>query len=284
MVGVARGRRTVAGNAVNDPATAGIVVWWDDPADGPTNMAADERLAVEADRRGTMLVRIYGWTTTTVSLGAFQRFGDAHAVPEIAGVPLVRRPSGGGAIVHGSDLTYAAAVPRSHPWGASAQSLYDALHGAMADELASLGVGARAFRQIDEPRVDRGNEQEFFCFDRRSSGDLVVDHGAASAAADSKIMGSAQRRLVGVVLQHGSLLLRGNPGVRGAARHPGIAETTPRVSLPESRDLARAWMGRVAALLGASIDEQTTSWVRDDADAIAAVAVRFRDTRWTCRR
>jgi lipoate-protein ligase A len=124
-------------------AVSTLTIWWDTAADGPTNMAADECLAAEAERRGSLVLRFYGWSDTTISLGGFQKIGDARQVEAIRGVPLVRRPSGGGAIVHGSDLTYAAAVPKSHPWGASPQVFYDALHGARVEVLAELGIHSR---------------------------------------------------------------------------------------------------------------------------------------------
>jgi hypothetical protein len=59
--------------------TAGVLpVWWDAAADGPTNMAADERLAEEAERRGGLVIRLYSWDQPTVSLGGFQRLDDAR--------------------------------------------------------------------------------------------------------------------------------------------------------------------------------------------------------------
>lgn len=269
--------RVPRGLAVSGPA--GVAVWWDDPADGPTNMAADEWLAAEADRRGGMLLRFYGWSPTTVSLGAFQPIAEARAVADIRGVPIVRRPSGGGAIVHGSDLTYAAAVPRSHPWGGDPQAFYDALHGAMAAVLAEHGVVAAPFRPAGGAPSGPEREDRFFCFDRRAAGDLVLP-----AAGDAKVMGSAQRRLAGVVLQHGSLLLRGNTGVSGAARHPGIDELAPTAALPGPRDLARAWAARIAAALGAAVMEEAGSFAEAWAERIAAGVARFRDPRWTGRR
>lgn len=276
-------RRVPRGIAVSGPA--GVVVWWDEPADGPTNMAADEWLASEADRRGTLLVRVYAWSPTTVSLGAFQPIAEAGAVADIRGVPLVRRPSGGGAIVHGSDLTYAAAVPKGHAWGASPQAFYDALHGAMATVLADHGVDARPWREVAHAGVDSPRDTHFFCFDRRAPGDLVVDEAnVRPGAAGCKIMGSAQRRLAGVVLQHGSLLLRGNPDVAGAARHAGIAEAVPLARIPAPLELARAWVRRVAATLGTRLHEESAAWSGAKAERIAAAAERFREDRWTCRR
>ena len=272
-----RVRRVPRGIAVSVPV--GVAVWWDDPADGPTNMAADEWLAAEADSRGGMLLRVYGWSPTTVSIGAFQPIAAARAAVDIRGVPIVRRPSGGGAIVHGSDLTYAAAVPRSHPWGGDPQAFYDALHGAMAAVLAEHGVEAAPFRPAGGAASRPDREDRFFCFDRRAAGDLVLP-----AAGDAKVMGSAQRRLAGVVLQHGSLLLRGNAEVSGAARHPGITELVPTASLPGPRGLARAWAMRIAAALGTAVSEEVGAFGDVWADEVAAGAARFRDPRWMNRR
>lgn len=263
--------------SVSAAVASGVTFWWDGPADGGTNMAADEWLAAEADRRGGMLVRFYGWTPTTVSLGGFQRIADVADVAGLDGVPVVRRPSGGGAIVHGSDLTYAAAVPRGHPWGGAPQAFYDALHAAMAAVLAEHGVVAAPFRPAaDTPRADGADG--FFCFDRRAAGDLVLP-----SAGGAKVMGSAQRRLAGVVLQHGSLLVRGNDRVSGAARHPGI-EDLVMAKLPAVRDLAGAWVERIASTLGAKVSEQPGTFAGTWAEPIAAAAARFLDPRWTGRR
>lgn len=261
-------------------------VWWDEPADGPANMAADECLAAEADRRSGLIVRLYGWTTTTVSLGAFQRIGEARGVAAIAGMPLVRRPSGGGAIVHGGDLTYAAAVPRSHPWGGAPQTLYDSLHEAMADALSPLGIQARRWRMGDPaPPSPVGAAEPFFCFDRRSPGDLIVVSVAGAAGCPPKIMGSAQRRLATVVLQHGSLLVRHGDDVTGAARHPSLAELWPGGLGPSSpRALAESWLARVAERLQGAIITEQSPWSRGSGEGVADRAARFRDDRWTARR
>jgi lipoate-protein ligase A len=253
-----------------------LSVWWDPPADGPTNMAADECLAAEADRSGGLCVRIYGWSTTTISLGGFQGIAEARSVAAIRGVPLVRRPSGGGAIVHGSDLTYAAAIPKSHPWGGTPQTLYDALHGAMVEELAARGVVAWP------ERVARGGAA-FFCFDRRAVGDLVMQAGG-DACPPAKIMGSAQRRLAGVVLQHGSLLLFGNPDLRGEGRHPGIADLAGSCGAIDAADLSRTWVARIAAALGTRVSAEAAPFMRGREGRVSEVAARFREEWWTTRR
>jgi lipoate-protein ligase A len=272
--------RSLAASPTDGLAVNTLTIWWDDAADGPTNMAADECLAAEAEHRGSLLLRFYGWSDTTVSLGGFQKIDDARQIDAIRGVPLVRRPSGGGAIVHGSDLTYAAAVPKSHPWGASPQVFYDVFHGAMVDVLADHGIRVWPHAAGDVRPVH--DESLFFCFDRRATGDLVM--AGPVAGTFSKIMGSAQRRLAGVVLQHGSLLLHGNRGVGGPARHPAVADMVVGPSVPDESGLLRAWVARIAHGLGAVVCEENAPFVRGRALEVESLAARFREERWTARR
>ncbi len=262
-------------------ATPEVPIWWDEPADAFTNMAADELLAAEADRRGCLVVRLYGWSPTSVSLGAFQEIAAARGLEAIAGVPLVRRPSGGGALVHGTDLTYAAAVPRRHPWGQSAQAFYDAFHAALVAELRGRGVAARQHQATGAAAV---HPEPVLCFDRRAAGDVVVARpGAAAAADDPKIMGSAQRRLEGVILQHGSLLLRANAAVGPGGRHVGLLDLYPAAGLEES-GLVEAWLGRVARACGAVAARQAAGFRSSRGAEVAVRATRFQDAGWIGRR
>lgn len=250
-----------------------LSVWWDGAADGATNMAADECLADVALRRDGLCLRLYGWETTTLSLGAFQRVGDARACPAVSGLPLVRRPSGGGAIVHGTDLTYAAAVPKRHAWGATPQALYDAMHAAMIDVLRDHGVVARPWHGD----TNDGDDAPLLCFDRRATGDVVVDRDGSTV----KLMGSAQRRLAAAVLQHGSLLLHRNPGVGGSAAHAGVAECGGG---SDAKQIGVAWIGRLAAMLGARVDDHPQAFGDSFSAAVAAARGRFVEEAWTCRR
>ena len=267
----------------------GLDCWWDDASDGAVNMATDEALALEAERSRRVLVRCYGWTQTTVSLGGFQPVADARVVPGLAALPVVRRPSGGGAIIHGSDLTYAIAVPKEHPWGRSAQSLYDAVHGAAVEELRAHGVAARLHAAADGPG-DAIAPEPYLCFDRRSPGDVVVarvarppDTAPELAHGAAKVLGSAQRRLAGVILQHGSLLWRSNTRVDTSCSHPGLAELVATGCLGDLADLARSWLCRVARLLGGRLTERRQFAAGREAE-VARLSARFTDDRWTSRR
>jgi lipoate-protein ligase A len=257
----------------------GLLAWWDPPAAGPENMAADEVLAAESVRLGRALVRVYGWTEPTVSLGGFQQLADAWACPGIAGLPLVRRPSGGGAIVHGGDLTYAVAVPRDHPWGGDPQVLYDAFHTALAGLLQERGVAAGL-----HPGRDRaaGDEKRFLCFDRRARGDLVV---AVSGQTDGhKILGSAQRRLQAAVLQHGSLLERSPPHLSEKVRHLGLWEFIAPAEHCQIRNLVEAWFLRATGSVGGDVTWQAESFLHSQRDPVTAAAARFRSPAWLSRR
>jgi hypothetical protein len=148
----------------------------------------------------------------------------------------------------------------------------------MAEVLRGRGIAAELYRAGDAP----GIAGPFFCFDRRASGDLVV---ATDGGATVKIMGSAQRRLEGVVLQHGSLLLEHNADVTGRARHPGLADLPGFEGRPpERRELSRRWLERVADLLGATLAAQPGLFLCSTNAEAARLSRRFRDHRWTSRR
>jgi len=214
-----------------------------------------------------------------VSLGRFQRVADARSMPALAAATLVRRPSGGGALVHGTDLTYALAVPRSHPWGRSPQTLYDITHAALVQLLEARGVVARR-----HPGHPASPADPLLCFSRRAAGDVVAAaSGRVPAPDDPKILGSAQRRLAAAVVQHGSLLLAANESVAEVARHPGLAELG--ASVPEEClcDLGAAWAAGIAAAAGLHA-EWHEDFAAERPAQVAAAAARFRDPRWVERR
>jgi len=187
-------------------------------ADGPWNMAFDQWMLEAALRDPPCLgLRLYGWSPATLSLGAFQRWSEVEG--RWTGVPIVRRASGGGAIWHDRDLTYAIAVPPGHPWSRQPRRLYRLVHEVIAETLDGLGLAARR-RGEAEARTSR--DRPFLCFLDRDAEDLVI--------AGSKVLGSAQRRKAGALLQHGSLLLAGSepaPELLGLADRGVVASTDP---------------------------------------------------------
>lgn len=253
-------------------------------------MATDEALAAEAERSRAVVVRLYGWTRTTLSLGGFQPVAEARGHADLAGLPLVRRPSGGGAIIHGSDLTYAVAVPAAHPWGRSPQTLYNAFHGALVAELGARQVVARLHEAAAATGVaSAGTAAEpLLCFDRRAAGDVVMDPAGLAGPVPggrmgSKVLGSAQRRLAGVILQHGSLLWRSNPDVSAVCRHPGVTDLAVSLRAGDLQALARVWLDRVAHSMDGTLEERR-QFAAGRAAEISRHAARFCDERWTARR
>jgi lipoate-protein ligase A len=170
-------------------------------ADGPSNMARDEAmLDAVAEDPSCALLRTYGWSEPTLSLGYFQPVALADGEPRWRGQPLVRRPTGGGAIWHHHELTYALVLPAAHPLARPSSALYQGVHAALARLLQAHGIDVQR-RGPDAPPQSAG--RPFLCFADRDPEDLVV-HGI-------KLVGSAQRRRSGAVLQHGSMLLQSSP-------------------------------------------------------------------------
>ena len=287
-----------------------MIAWWDPPAEGATNMALDEALAAEAARLDRVLVRISTWSEPTLSLGAFQAIAEARAHRALAGLRIVRRPSGGGAILHGSDVTLSVAVPRLHPCGGTPQRLYDAVHEALVAELSACGVeaglsagSARAGRSgIDRVDPDPGPEGPraagppaegpLLCFDRRAVGDVVMPVPDGRFGSDAKILGSAQRRLRGAVLQHGSLLLAANRLVPEESRHPGLEELQQRGECggswawgsPAGTGLVRGWLTRLAATLGGGLETPAGRFVPSPEAGYEEGLTRFQQDSWNARR
>jgi lipoate-protein ligase A len=183
-----------------------------EPQSGVRNMAIDEALLEAAHEQGLCTVRWYRWNTATVSLGYFQAESGASANRELAGLPLVRRLTGGGAILHHHEWTYSCAVPATHPLAQSPSRIYDLVHEQIIAALADRGVSSASPRGTKNPAA----EAAFLCFGRGDPRDIVLN--------DHKIVGSAQRRRRGTVLQHGSLLLRHS---EYAPQFPGVLDLAP---------------------------------------------------------
>ena len=103
-------------------------------------------------RGGAAYLRTYGWTVPTLSLGYFQQLAVVRRDPRWRSVPIVRRLTGGGAIWHHHELTYALIVPASHPSTRPDTAVYRAVHGAIARRAGGVGhPGRSAGRGGPEP-------------------------------------------------------------------------------------------------------------------------------------
>jgi lipoyl(octanoyl) transferase len=173
-------------------------------------MAADELLLEEAARAGVASLRFYAWAVPTVSLGYFQPHGILREMPRVAGLPWIRRPSGGMTLVHHHEITYALAIPAGPKWQGG-ESWLRRMHRVIAAALSELGVTARLH---DPPDL---HPETPLCFRHLTAGDLLV--------GSAKVGGSAQRKHRGALVQHGGLLLAQSPYT---PELPGIRELTGR--------------------------------------------------------
>lgn len=143
-------------------------------------------------------LRLYRWQPPAVSVGYAQQ----RTVPldlaacARAGLAVVRRPTGGRAVLHDGDVTYALALPRRVPWGeGSVAATCRRIHEAVAAGLRRLGVQA----EVVGPRPSGGGRPTPLCFAILSAHEIAV--------GGRKLVGSAQRRLRRALLQHGSIPL-----------------------------------------------------------------------------
>ena len=232
-------------------------------AGGPVNMAADEVL-LESAVAGTASLRFYGWTEPTVSLGYFQKEALRRGDPLLQGLPFVRRPTGGATLVHDHEVTYALALPPGSGWQQS-ESWLVRMHRILADSLKKLGVECRVYAAGgEEPAVGP------LCFKHFTPGDLLI--------GQSKIVGSAQRRQRGALLQHGAVLL--NQSVHSPSL-PGISELSQRRL--EASEVAAAVSAEFAGYTGYNLVEDKCT-VLEQRRVEELVARKYSQDWWNRKR
>ena len=221
------------------------------PMTGAFNMAMDSTLLDLAAHRNRSVLRIYRWHEPTVTLGYFQAASLSEDIP-FPGLPVVRRLSGGGAILHHQELTYSCVLPDSHPVRDDPSTLYSIIHQALIQLLTECGAPATLRSEHSANRSDANLQnafahtagmsppspaaivaEPFLCFLRSNPNDIVHCSGP-------KITGSAQRRRRGAILQHGSILLQASPH---APHIPGLLDLNPDFLL---NDFTRLLPSRVA--------------------------------------
>jgi lipoate-protein ligase A len=274
-------------------------------------MAVDEVLWNEAAAGGKCCWRFYRWSEPTLSLGYFQRYEERLSHPASRDCAVVRRLSGGGAILHDAELTYSLVLPARHPLAAKRLHLYRAVHGALIEALGRFGLRASLYgdNQSSRPKPTGCGRR-----DRKETGSPVPPAAAGGlegasmhhtppstlnfqpstpsqpflcfqrrsegdvVAAGVKIGGSAQRRSRGAVLQHGSVLL----GRSAAAPElPSIADLT---SAPPNNDqLIAAWREMLQRRLGLVFEPHSLGEIRRAA-CVKLADNKYAADRWTINR
>lgn len=232
----------------------------DEAAGGAWHMAADDALLAGA-AGGTASLRFYRWAAPTLSLGYFQPSGPARAEARLAALDWVRRPTGGAALVHDHELTYALALPPGRGWQPGGPWVVR-WHAWLADALSDLGLRAALCEQEEK----RG---EVLCFLHHTPGDLIL--------AGHKVAGSAQRKRHGALLQHGGILLARSDH---APQLPGLSDLAGRpVTAAEVR---AALLARLAA---AGWGAEAGEWADAEREhRERALRERYLSPAWNARR
>jgi lipoate-protein ligase A len=236
---------------------------------GAENMAIDVELLERADRTSEAFARFYRFDPPCLSLGRNEATGgyDRAAIARL-GVDVVRRPTGGRAVWHEHELTYAVAAPIA-TFG-SLRAAYHAIHQRLAAALRCLGADATLALHRPAP-PSTALHHPASCFAMPVGGEVLI--------GGRKIVGSAQVRRGGAFLQHGSILLDGSQEmIRVVSREPQVAgETTLAAALGRTV----AFEEVVDAVVAAWDDDVTSTALHHPPPPSTA---RFLDPAWTWRR
>jgi len=227
---------------------------------GATNMAIDESiLEAITSQNAQPTLRLYSWEPACLSLGFAQPVSDVNTKELIKrGWDLVRRPTGGRAILHCDEITYAVIGPENDPRldGGVLES-YNKISQALLATLTNLNIPATAAPISGNQRTSRNNEhQNPVCFEVPSHYEITVN--------GKKLIGSAQARRKGGVLQHGSIPIRGD-----------LTRILQVLQFQNEEALAQA-KSRLAQR--ATTIEQTLGYTINDTSFIKAMIAAFQQT------
>jgi lipoate-protein ligase A len=242
------------------------------PRPGWSNMALDQALLDRAERAGERWLRLYSWDPHCLSFGrhepAARRYDRARV--EALELDVVRRPTGGRAVWHGHEVTYALAAPCAQL--GTVRESYIEIHRMLLDAVRRFGIAAQLAPPGRPVGVDRGA-----CFAAPAGGEIMV--------GGRKAVGSAQLRQGGALLQHGSILLQGDQAMvqavtRGTPPPDLAGGLASLLSAPPSAEEL------VEAIADAAAERWGGGWERQaSADALVESAggdaARFRSDAWT---
>lgn len=243
---------------------------------GATNMALDHALAVERTGHEAVL-RLYAWERPTVSFGRNEPARERYrpeAAGVAAGVDYVRRPTGGRAVLHDDEVTYAVIAPLRSLGGV--RDAYRRVNEALAGALAALGAAVSVSDAAGVAAIDAGP-----CFQSPAAGEVV--------ASGRKLVGSAQARVGGALLQHGSIILSGDQSLlahlseKSAGPHAPPASLSTMVEGIDFADVADAVVDEMRASFGGSWSEGGYR-ARELETAERLEAERYASPVWTWRR
>ncbi|HEY9230426.1 MAG TPA: lipoate--protein ligase family protein [Gemmatimonadaceae bacterium] len=248
------------------------------PSSGAENMALDEALMDRARSTGEWVLRVYSWSSPTISFGRNQSAVGRYDLDRIRarGLAVVRRPTGGRAILHHREVTYGVTAPVSA--AGDLRESYARINSLLVIALASIGVSTNVAAPERRPASAPGVVP---CFAEPSAGELTVD--------GRKIAGSAQYRVDGALLQHGSILVQDDQSsladltldagmaIPAPATLEGILHHVPPVSAVAHAlfDAVRSTEDTAADVLVLEPEFRARA---------SALVVRYLDDAWTWRR
>jgi lipoate-protein ligase A len=250
-------------------------LWIDEqPRRGWVNMSLDMALLDRAEEDGNGWLRLYQWAPHCLSFGRHEPASRSYDIERIRtlGLDTVRRPTGGRAVWHAHELTYAVAAP-SCVFG-SLRAAYLAIHQLLGEALGSLGIQTSLAPRVRTAGLDSGG-----CFSQPVGGEVL--------AGKRKIVGSAQLRRGTAFLQHGSILLDGDQGlVAQLRRNPAAADEAPGTTRWKSHRTAPEVANRIAefAAFQWPVDWERVTSADQLLHAASSHYPQFQSSTWTWAR
>jgi lipoate-protein ligase A len=169
-------------------------------AAGAVHMAVDAAVLENPSRIRVPTVRMYRWKPACLSLGIHQRDSRVdYPACRRDGVDVVRRPTGGRAVLHSDEATYSIVVPAGSEWsGLPKQELYRNVSESIVCGLSRLGLPVSYEKRSGRPPSPRDASAVMSCFSSAARWEILLD--------GRKLVGSAQKLGLSGVLQHGSIL------------------------------------------------------------------------------
>ena len=243
--------------------------------DGAEQMALDAGLMDRARATGEAVLRIYEWAQPTLSFGRHESVR-GRFLPEVLAreqVAAVRRPTGGRVLMHHREVTYSVTAPA--PEEERLKESYAAINALLVAAIAKLGVAVAEAPATTTPRRPGGAA----CFAEPSAGELVV--------GGRKLVGSAQLRERGALLQHGSILIDDDqPRIAALAAEP-LVPASPAATLRACIGRAPSYTEVRDALRASLVEREGEPAPLDPRDASTFAAPhreKFASAQWTWRR
>lgn len=248
------------------------------PLGGAMNMAVDVALMERARRTGEAVFRVYTWAAPTLSFGRNQTAVGRYALERIRerALDVVRRPTGGRAILHWREVTYSVTAPATDAVGL--RQSYERINRILFEGLRRVGVAVEVAGVSPESRASRPSATP--CFAEPSVGEMTAE--------GRKLVGSAQWRDAGALLQHGSILIDDDQSTLASLMvdppppipRPGtLADVLGRT--PSVDEIADAMFSAVRHLETPEASFLDVDEVLRDADVTLK---HFLDHEWTWRR